>query len=136
MIQRALMDEVKRVLVEEAQTDTVGLWAVLWDVELEIPSLTVDEARQATLTVIREALMEDHIVVGGFVDQDEEISVFVPWGLSVDDAVTRIEREWVNLGRKPDLGEIAWFVDPHLLPVAVQKYPMGRDWKPMDSKPS
>jgi hypothetical protein len=125
------MDEIKRVLVEEAQTDTVGLWTLLWDVEQEAPTLTTDQARQAVLAIIREVLTDGRIVAGDIVDRDEDTAAFVPWRLSVEDTVARIEREWVNLGRKPDPGELAWFVDPRLLPVAVYKHPMGKDWKPL-----
>ncbi|NUQ75265.1 MAG: hypothetical protein HUU21_17075 [Polyangiaceae bacterium] len=131
MMKPKAMDESKRVLVEEAQTDAVGLWTLLWDVEQEAPTLTADQMRQAVLTIIREVLTEGRIVAGDIVDRDEDTAAFVPWDLSVEDTVARIEREWVKLGRKPEPGEIAWFVDPHRLPVAVSKHPMGKDWKPL-----
>jgi hypothetical protein len=134
MIERKAIDQVKRVLIEEAQTDTVGLWAVLWQVKQEIPLLTPDEARQATLTAIREALGEEHVIPGEFMDQDENTAAFVVWQLSVDEVVARIEREWAALGREPNLGEVVWLVDPHLLPLTARKHPMGKDWKPR-SKP-
>lgn len=31
-----------------------------------------------------------------------------PWGLSTDEAVTRVSKDWVALGRRPNLGDIAW----------------------------
>lgn len=130
MIERETMEQIRRVLVEEAQTDALGLWSVLWQVKEDLPSLTPDEARQATLTVIREALAGNQILPGEFVDHDEDTSAFVAWPLSADEAVRRIEREWAALGREPNLGDVVWFVGPGLLPLAAQKHPMGRDWKP------
>lgn len=53
MIEQATMNEVKRLLVEQAQTDTVGLWTVVWDIEHAVPTVTADEAMRATLAVIR-----------------------------------------------------------------------------------
>lgn len=124
------MEQATRVLIEEAQTDTVGLWAVLWQVREEMPSLTSDEAKQATLAVVRGAIGGEHIVPGEFADQDEDTMVFVPWRLSATESMARIEREWASLGRDPNPGEVVWFVDPALLPLVGRKHPMGRDWKP------
>lgn len=36
---------------------------------------------------------------------------FVPWGLSPDDAMVRVEQKWRDLGRSPDLGEICWLAN-------------------------
>ncbi len=133
MIEQATMNEIKRVLVEQAQTDTVGLWTVVWDIEQTVSAVTPDEAMRATLAIIRSAVAEDGILVGEVVEQDESSSTFVPWQLSVDESIARIEREWSSLGRKPNPGEIAWFVAPGLLPVVINRHPMGEDWKPRHS---
>jgi len=74
--------------------------------------------------VIQEALVDKSIVAGEFVDRDEHTAIFAVWQLSIDETIARIEREWLALGREPNLGEIAWFVDPHLLPVTAF---IGRD---------
>jgi hypothetical protein len=34
---------------------------------------------------------------------------FVPWQLTIPEALARIEREWRALGRDPSLGDICWF---------------------------
>lgn len=130
MIEQAIMSDVKRVLIEQAQTDTVGLWTVLWDIEQTVPTVTADEAMRATLAVIREALAEGSTLVGEVVDQDENTATFVPWQLSVEQAIARIEQTWSSLGRKPGPAEIAWFVAPGLLPVTINKHPMGKGWQP------
>jgi len=114
---------IKRALVEEAQSDVVGLWAVLWRVKNELPSLSLEEAKAATLEVIHDALSREEIVVGEFGGEDKETTSFIPWQASLTDALLRIEREWVALGREPNLGEIAWFVSPRLLPLSMQRCP-------------
>jgi hypothetical protein len=130
MIDRSTIDEVKRVLVEEAQTNTVGPWVLVGVVSDVAPTLPPEQAREAILNAVREALAEERVVPGDFVDKDDDTYAFVPWRLSVDEAMARIRRDWIALGREPNPGEVAWFVDPHLLPVTAMKYPMGRDWKP------
>lgn len=130
MIERVKTERLKRILLEEARADTVGLWAILWQAKEDAASLSSAEAKQVTLAVIRELLAEKQIVAGVFVDQDEDTAAFVTWPLSAEEAVARIEREWAILGREPSLGEVVWFAHPSLLPLAVHKRPMGRDWKP------
>ncbi len=130
MIAQATMQDVKRVLVEQARTDTVGLWTVVWDIEQAVPGVTPDETMRAAIDVVREALEDESILVGDVVDTDEETATFIPWRVSVELAIARIEHEWLSLGRNPDPGEVAWFVDPALLPIIVNKYPLGRNWKP------
>jgi hypothetical protein len=115
---------IRRTLVEEAQSDVVGLWAVLWQVKNELPSLSSEEARAATLEVIHDALSREEIVVGEFGGGDTETTSFIPWRMSLMDALQRIEREWRALAREPNLGDIAWFVAPHLLPVSMHRSPV------------
>jgi len=110
-----MLEAIKRGLVEEAEADVVGLWAVLWDVRQTMPFLTSIEARRATLDIVREALGEAQVVAGHFADRDDDTAVFVPWHLSTEEIVARIEREWVSLGREPSAGDIAWFVGPRRL---------------------
>lgn len=121
---------IKRALVEEAQSDVVGLWAVLWQVKNELPSLSSEEAKAATLEVVRDALGREEIVVGGFGGGDTETTSFIPWQMSLTDALQRIEREWGALGREPNLGDIAWFVAPRLLPVSMHRAPVKTQPKP------
>jgi hypothetical protein len=130
MIEERAMDEIRRVLVEEAQTDAVGLWAVLWEVSNSMPSLTPEKARLATIDVIRGALSQETVLAGEFTSRDADTLVFSPWMLSTDEAVLRIEQEWLALGREPELGEIVWFVAANILPVTALKHPMGSDWMP------
>ena len=122
--------DLTRILREEAQTDTVGLWAVIWEVKQVMPLASPEEIRRTTLSVVRDALAGEHVVAGQFVDLDAETFAFSRWSASVDESLARIDREWDALGREPNLGDIVWFVDPHLLPVTARKHPMGKGWTP------
>jgi hypothetical protein len=130
MNERTVIDDLKRVIFEETQSDTVGLWAVLWQVKHAMPSLNPDEARRVTLQLIHEVLLGQQVVPGEFIDQDEITATFASWTLPADKVIERIEREWKVLGSEPHLGDIVCFVDRRLLPVMALKDPMGKDWNP------
>ncbi|MDB4946733.1 MAG: uncharacterized protein JWP97_6267 [Labilithrix sp.] len=93
-------------------------------------SLTTEEAKVATLEVVRDVLSGEEVIVGEFREEGGETSSFVPWQTSVTDAVRRIGAEWGVLGRDPSLGEIAWFVAPRLLPFAMNRDPMANGRRP------
>lgn len=120
-----LIASIRGTIVEEAQSDVVGLWAVLWEVKNQCPLLSVEGAEAATLDVVREALSRGELLVGGFDDKNADTISFVPWWLSLSDALQRIEREWTALGREPTLGEIAWLAAPGLLPISMRTAPSG-----------
>ena len=101
-----------------------------WEMREHAAALPADEAKEATLTVLRHALLEGRIVPGEFVDQDEDTAAFVVWQRSVDETLARIAREWTALGRDPNPGEVVCLVSPSLLPVTAYKHPMGRDSTP------
>ncbi len=110
MIARKIIDDIKSFLLQDAQEDYVGLWAVLWEVMHACPSLDSQSAKQATLMIIRESLEADGVVPGEFMNK-----TFVPWNLTTGQALDRIERAWASLGRAPNIGEIVWFVASSVL---------------------
>lgn len=124
------MEEIERILLEEARTDTVGVWAVLWEIRQMFEDLSPEEARARTLNAIDHLLGTHRVVAGQFTDQDENTLVFERWDLPAKETVSRIDREWKALGRDPNPGEIAWLVDPGLLPLTALRHPMGKGWKP------
>jgi hypothetical protein len=130
MTTQDILGEIRRAFIEEAQSDVIGLWLIAQWVKDDLPSLDTIAARKATLDIIREALLQQRVVPGEFVDQDEHTLVFLQWGLPVDETVTRIEREWTALGRDLNPGDVVWFVDAHVLPVTARKHPMGKGWTP------
>jgi hypothetical protein len=60
--------------------------------------------RELSLQLIRK-LLEDGLAEAGMV---EEQGGFVPWGIPVEDAMQRIEREWPRRSSGPGLGEVCW----------------------------
>lgn len=125
-----ILQDVASEVVEESRSDTVGLWSVVWEVKQRLPSLSPNEVMTAVLQVIEAALEDAGLVAGEFVPTDEETVEFVPWGLSQEETLARVEREWRRLGREPALGDVVWFVDVSLLPVSAIRHPMGEGWKP------
>ncbi len=130
MTSSTVINEVDALLREEARSDCVGLWAVLWEVRQRLPALTSEAARAVVLAAVRKALDEGGVVAGEFVEGDEGHWAFASWDLAPDQAIARIERDWSSLGREPNLGDIASFVAPSLLPLTALRHPMGRDWRP------
>ncbi len=130
MIESTALKDIKRAIVEEARSDVVGLWAILWEVRQRMPSINTQQAQAATLAVVAEALEEQAVVAGDFVDKHQEAAVFVPWSLATQAAISRIRNDWDALGRDPNLGDIVCFVDPRILPISASKDPMGRGWRP------
>jgi hypothetical protein len=65
-------------------------------------STEVDQ-RTLSLEIIRN-VVENRLMTVGDVTGDG----FHGWDLSEHDALVRIEREWLALGRRPNLGEICW----------------------------
>jgi hypothetical protein len=51
-------------------------------------------------------LLEDKLIQAGQANGSD----LDAWGLSFEEAVTRISREWDALGRDPNTGDIVWFV--------------------------
>jgi len=91
-------------LLAEAQDDEVGLWEIVREVEARTgPSASTMEE---TLAVVRELL--SHGLQAG--DPPYSAGGYRAWADQAPDAVIdRIRREWVALGRTPNIPDIAWF---------------------------
>jgi hypothetical protein len=99
-------DDVLESLVEECHEDHVGLWRVVNAVRFDLGSTNPPETRELTLRLVRRLLQERGMQVGHPAPDGRH---FVSWGVSPDQAVSRIEHEWAALGRDPNIGEVAWF---------------------------
>lgn len=105
---RTLTDRERLGLVNEflaqASGDLVGLWEVAKEVEALLgPGGT---AREQSLGVVADLL------AGGLVAGDPPYGPggWQAWGDQDPAAVVaRIRREWLGLGRTPDIPDIAWF---------------------------
>lgn len=80
-------------------------WQHAADVAWEVQRAGVarSEIGPATASAIRSMLEKRLIEVG-----DMDATGFVAWDVTIDEAVARIEREWVSLDRDPAPGDICW----------------------------
>jgi hypothetical protein len=100
--------DVVESLVEECRVDHVGLWEVINAARYDLGASTPAETQATALQLVRSLL--DRGMYIGFPAADGK--GFVPWDVSADGAVRRIEQEWSALGREPNIGEVAWFTAP------------------------
>ncbi len=98
------LERIAHETITETREDYVGLWSVLWQVRHAFPNYSPEQAREATMLVLRSILQGSEIIVGSFQGQR-----FVPWFGSSRDWLDRIAREWDALGKDPNIGDIAWF---------------------------
>ena len=66
---------------------------------------TPDQILDLSLHLIREVVQQNLMEIGDVTESDRG---FRKWGLSKEEAMQRVEREWKALGRNPNLGEICW----------------------------
>lgn len=97
--------EVLESLAEECHADHVGLWEIVDAVRSDLGSTSASETRALTLGLVR-TLLSDRGMQAGHPAADGRH--FVSWNLPPEQAVCRIEREWLALGREPSIGEVAW----------------------------
>src|SRR6266446_5162777 len=99
-------EDVLESLAEECHEDHVGLWRIVNAVRFDLGATNPSETRALTLRLVRSLLHERGMQVG---HPAADGRTFVPWDLPSDQAVSRIEKEWLALGREPNIGEVAWF---------------------------
>jgi hypothetical protein len=99
-------DEILESLVHECQEDHVGLWRIVNAVRFDLGSTDPAQTRALALELVGSLLREREIQVGWPAPDGRH---FLPWDLTPDQAIHRIEKEWTALGRDPDIGELAWF---------------------------
>jgi len=100
------LEDVKRQWVEACQTSDVGLWWVARDVRELMPQASEDDVRRVTLSALRPLLAEGKIRAVSM----QPLGKFDVWKGSVDEQLARIDAEWRDLARPPDLGDVVWFI--------------------------
>ncbi|MGL4879520.1 MAG: hypothetical protein ACRC8K_00460, partial [Waterburya sp.] len=89
----------------ETADDYVGLWSVIREVKNKHPDSDASLFRKQTIKLIRELLDNQLIQAGQFSTIKFEI-----WNTSSEETINRIEKEWDELGREPDISDIVWFI--------------------------
>jgi hypothetical protein len=98
--------EPHRLILQLCMEEQVGLWFVIPHIDDFYRGDDRASIKSRTSMVL-EALMKDGLIRAGAPTKDGR--GFVPWELSTDGAITRIEKEWSALGREPSIGDIVWF---------------------------
>lgn len=103
------LNQLKSKVLASCQVDWTGLWVLPHFLRDEVALEDEDTVRKLSLQAIRELAEQGSIEIGD-VNWDQEC--FEEWGIPVDDAIERIEREWSELGREPGMDEICWLSIP------------------------
>jgi hypothetical protein len=99
------IDSVCNSVLLEACEDYVGLWSIVWEFREIFKETQNNVIQRDTMEVITKLLNNGFVYAGQFNSDGE----FERWNSTPDVILTRIEVEWNNLGREPDMGEIVWF---------------------------
>lgn len=94
----------KEILLEGLD-DYLGLWEFVFSVRDESDIEDAGEIRRRTLGLAR-GLLDEGLAKPGFPTSDGRFEVIEA---SAEDIIVRISREWDELGREPDIGDIIWF---------------------------
>jgi hypothetical protein len=102
-------EDLMAAILEEGLADHVGLWEIVRAVREDLGVRDWDEVRRVTLQLVW-SLLRDRGMIAGRPSLDWR--GFIPWQLTAEESVRRIEEEWTVLGRDPSLWEIVWFDAP------------------------
>jgi hypothetical protein len=90
-------------IARESEDDHVGLWVVVK--QLIAAGVGENEIVEQTISVIKTVVELYNVGIGQFIGSN-----FIFWNESLESSLNRIRIEWYELGRQPDIGDIAWIV--------------------------
>ncbi|PPT09009.1 hypothetical protein CKA32_005879 [Geitlerinema sp. FC II] len=94
----------------EGIEDDVGLWLIIGEVKELYPNKNDSEIRIKTLKSIQNMLEQGLIEVGTYEFSDDKTLEFKTWGLDINNIIQRIDREWNQLQREPNIGDICYVI--------------------------
>lgn len=94
----------KEILLEGLD-DYLGLWEFVASIRDESNTDDAGEIRRRVLALVR-GMLDEGLARAGFPTRDGHFDVVE---MNTEDTVARISREWDELGREPDVGDIIWF---------------------------
>jgi hypothetical protein len=94
----------EREILLEGLDDYLGLWEFVASVRDESDSDNAGEIRRRTLALVH-GMLDEGLASPGFPTRDGHFDVVE---MDAEDAIARISREWGELGREPDVGDIIW----------------------------
>lgn len=98
-------------IIEEAKADEVGLWFIIAGVRDDLGVNQPALLKAITLQVVNHILTSGAVVAGYYKPHGAGIEVLK---LEPERVVSRIEEEWNQLGREPDIGESVVFIGKSL----------------------
>jgi len=102
-----MIDFLKSILrdtIVECGDDYVGLWVIVKRIR-DKKTFSDIEVFFYSMKIVDQILENPEILAGQY-----EGDQFYEWSIPKNKIISRIEREWTDLGRDPTLGEIVWFV--------------------------
>ncbi|MDY6938551.1 MAG: hypothetical protein SWY16_12870 [Cyanobacteriota bacterium] len=94
----------------EGTEDDVGLWEIICEIERENPNIEAEAIQEIALDLIREILETELMAIGMFEFVDGKNLEYQIWQLDIDRIIDRLKTEWDELGRVPNIGDIAWLI--------------------------
>lgn len=101
LVNLVFQDHLRELKVEK---DSLGLWCIPWSLQEEHCIKDTAEIRKITFQILERFIDEPEIQFGNPTDDGS----FVQWDTPRNQIMSRIEREWANLGRQPNIGDIVW----------------------------
>lgn len=95
----------EKEMLLEGLDDYLGLWEFVASIRNESHTEEAGEVRRRTLDLVR-GILDEGLASPGFPTREGHFDVVE---MNTEDAITRISREWDELGREPDIWEIIWF---------------------------
>jgi len=102
-IPQQFLDEI----IEEAKADEVGLWFIICGVRDDLGVKQPALVQAITLQVVNQILTSGAVVAGYYKPHGAGMDVL---NMEPEMVVSRIEEEWNQLGREPNIGESVVFV--------------------------
>jgi hypothetical protein len=102
------LEAIKKEVLQECDEDHVGVWNVIRDVKEFMPHADSAMIQEVTVSVLNELLQHNMIAAGYPTDEGK----FVIWQVPASLVIEHIKKQWLCLGRDPDIGEVVWFTTP------------------------
>jgi hypothetical protein len=103
-----LSEEHLTWLVDEAQEDEVGLWAILHVAREYYGVSDSSVLRSVTMDAVQRLLQTGLVVAGQY--RLDGVWKFDVWRMDTESILKRIDDEWTRLGHQPSIGDIVVFV--------------------------
>ena len=108
ILEDARLHDLVGIFYSASAGDLVGLWEIAKEVESLVG--VGDTARKQSLEIVR-ALLAKGLLAG---DPPYDAGGYAPWpDQDPDKVINRMDREWLKLGRTPNIPDIAWLGRPH-----------------------